>query len=336
MTVLPASATEAYVPASSTEALWYALSTVIGGHLELESSPMVKASAPVSTVPTVSSVSPASGTLAGGTPITIKGTGFVPGATVEIGQGSGAGPTAIPASKVVVVSPTEITAVTGGGAKAGSWKLYVIDSGRTSPASAGDGFTYYTHPAVSAVSPASGTVEGGTPITIKGSGFVPGATVEIGQGSGAGPTAIPASKVVVVSSTEITATTGGPAKAGSWSVFVIDAGGTSAANMGVPGDGFTYFTHPTVSAVSPASGTVKGGTPITITGTGFVPGATVEIGQGSGAGPTAIPASKVVVVSPTEITAVTGGGAKAGPWQLYVIDSGGTSPTSSGDGYTYK
>ncbi|HXB63890.1 MAG TPA: PKD domain-containing protein [Solirubrobacteraceae bacterium] len=142
VTVLPAGATEAYVPASSTEALWYALSTVVGGHLELESSPLVKASAPVSTVPKVSSVSPASGSVAGGTPITIAGTGFVPGATVEIAQGGGAGPTAIPASKVVVVSPTEITATTGGLAKAGKWNLFVIDAGGTSSANAGDQYTY--------------------------------------------------------------------------------------------------------------------------------------------------------------------------------------------------
>jgi hypothetical protein len=129
VTELPASATEAYVPASSSEALWYAVSTVIGGHLELESSPMVKASAPVSTVPTVSSVSPALGSVNGGTPIKITGTNFVPGAKVEIGQGNGPGSTAIAATEVVVVSPTEITAVTGGTAKAGTWNLYVIDSG---------------------------------------------------------------------------------------------------------------------------------------------------------------------------------------------------------------
>ncbi len=165
VTELPSSATEAYVPASSSEALWYAVSTVIGGHLELESSPMVEASAPISKVPTVSSVSPASGTVNGGTPITITGTGFVPGATVEIGQGSGAGPTAIAASEVVVVSPTEITAKTGGSAKAGTWNLYVIDSGGTSPANTDDDYTYYpaTTPMVSSVSPASGSVNGGTP-----------------------------------------------------------------------------------------------------------------------------------------------------------------------------
>jgi IPT/TIG domain len=92
---------------------------------------------------------------------------------------------------------------------------------------------------------------------------------------------------------------------------------------------------PTVSSVSPASGSVNGGTSIKITGTNFVAGATVEIGQGSGVGPTAIPASKVVVVSPTEITATTGGPAKAGTFNLFVIDSGGTSLANTGDDYTY-
>src|ERR1700722_7646944 len=142
VTELPASATEAYVPASSTEPLWYAVSTVVGGHLELESSPMIKAAAPVSTIPTVSSVSPASGSVNGGTPIKIKGTGFVAGGAVGMGRGGGSGPTAVPASEVVVVSPTEITAITGGSAKAGLWNVYVIDSAGTGSTSTGDGYTY--------------------------------------------------------------------------------------------------------------------------------------------------------------------------------------------------
>jgi hypothetical protein len=238
VTELPAGATEAYVPASSTEKLWYAVSTVVGGHLELESSPMVRASAPVSTVPAVSSVSPASGTVAGGTPITIKGTGFVAGASVKILQ-PGKGATAIPASSVVVVPPTEITAVTGGPGQPGTWNVIVTDTGGVSTANnAGDDFTYvYPKPTVSSVSPASGTVAGGTPITIKGTGFVAGASVKILQ-PGKGATAIPASNVVVVSSTEITAVTGGPGQAGTWNVIVTDAGGISTAN---PGDDYTYL-----------------------------------------------------------------------------------------------
>jgi len=187
---------------------------------------------------------------------------------------------------------------------------------------------------VSSVSPASGSVNGGTPIKIIGTGFVAGAKVEIAQGHGSGPTAIQASSVVVVSSTEITAITGGGAIAGTWNLYVIDAGGTSATNTG---DDYRYtYPVPTVSSVSPSSGPVGGGTHIKIIGAGFTSGAVVEVGQGHGVGPTAIQASEVVVVSPTEITATTGGSAKAGTWNLSVIDSGGTSPESAGDKYTYK
>lgn len=92
---------------------------------------------------------------------------------------------------------------------------------------------------------------------------------------------------------------------------------------------------PTVTAVAPSSGPLTGGTHITIHGTGFVDGAVVEIGQGYGAGPSAIKATSVDVVSGTEITAVTGSDAKAGQWNLYVITSGGTSAESSGDAFTY-
>ena len=220
--------------------------------------------------------------------------------------------------------------------------ICVAGTGYDGPTGAGtpDGITAFKTPAaisaptVSSVSPASGSVNGGAPIRITGTGFVAGATVEIGQGGGTGPTAILASNVVVVSTTEITATTGGPAKAGTWNLFVIDSGGTSLANTG---DDYTYKSSPpTVSSVSPASGSVNGGAPIRITGTGFVAGATVEIGQGGGTGPTAILASNVVVVSTTEITATTGGPAKAGTWNLFVIDSGGTSLANTGDDYTYK
>ena len=168
------------------------------------------------------------------------------------------------------------------------------------------------------MSPSSGPTAGGTPITITGTNFVPGATVVIGQGNGT-TGAIAATNVVVASSTKITAVTGGEAKAGTFIVYVITSGGTSGANTGA---NRTYTgAIPTVSAVSPKSGPYKGGTDITVTGTGFVSGSKVEIGQGSGAGPTAIAATNVTVVSPTKITAVTGGGAKAGTFSVYVITS---------------
>jgi YVTN family beta-propeller protein len=207
------------------------------------SSPLGIATRPAVKVPTVSSVRPASGPVSGGTSLTITGSGFQRGAAVEVGQGPRAA--AIPATNVKVVSPTQITATTGGSAKPGSWSLFVTEAGATSAANSGARFVY-TPLTVSRVSPRSGPVTGGTAITITGTGFARGATtVEIGQGSGAGPSAIPATNVKVVSATQITATTGGSAKPGNWHVFVIYAGRPSAATSA---DRFAYIR---VRAASP-------------------------------------------------------------------------------------
>ena len=277
----------------------------------------------IASTPTVSAVRPNSGPLAGGTAITITGTGFVAGAKVVIGQGNGT-TGAIAATSVKVVSPTQITAVTGGGAKAGSWTLFVTTSAGTSAANTGADFSYGV--TVTKVSPNTGPTSGGTAITITGTGFVAGATVVIGQGNGT-TGAIAATSVKVVSPTQITAVTGGGAKAGSWTLFVTTSAGTSAANTGAD---FSYGV--TVTKVSPNTGPTSGGTAITITGTGFVAGATVVIGQGNGT-TGAIAATSVKVVSPTQITAVTGGGAKAGSWTLFVTTSGGTG--TGYDDFTY-
>ena len=276
---------------------------------------------------TVSAVNPNHGPTTGGTPITITGTGFIAGATVEIGQGNGT-VGAIAATSVVVVNSTTITAVTGAATNAGLFNLFVTTSGGTSAGNPGDDFTYnYVVPTVSLVSPNHGPSSGGTSITITGTGFITGATVEIGQGTGL-TGAIAATSVVVVSSTTITAVTGGATKVGLFNLYVITAGGTSAVNAG---DDYTYNSVvPTVSLVSPNNGPVSGGTHITITGTGFITGATVEIGQGTGT-VGAIAATSVVVVNSTTITAVTGGGARVGVFNLFVITSGGTGAVS----YTY-
>ncbi|HEX4489801.1 MAG TPA: IPT/TIG domain-containing protein [Acidimicrobiia bacterium] len=91
----------------------------------------------------ITSATPNSGPVAGGTPIDIIGTGFAAGDQVVIGQGRGARTDTIAATQVTIVSPTEITAVTGGGAKAGTFTVYVINtSGKVSKAVADVRFTY--------------------------------------------------------------------------------------------------------------------------------------------------------------------------------------------------
>jgi hypothetical protein len=80
---------------------------------------------------------------------------------------------------------------------------------------------------------------------------------------------------------------------------------------------------PLVAGVSPSSGTLAGGTPVTITGSGFLPGESVTIGGA---------ATGVEFVSETELRAITPAGA-AGTAEVVVHDANGTS--SGGPLYTF-
>src|SRR5208283_1947970 len=160
---------------------------------------------------------------------------------------------------VVVVNSTTITATTPAGS-AGAVTVTVTVNGQSG--SLTNGFTYAVPPTVSSVSPNSGSTAGGTAVTITGTNFVAGATVTFGSAA--------ATNLVVVSGTQITATT--PAgSAGAVAVTVTNSGGQS----GSLASAFTYIAPPTVSSVSPNSGTTVGGTAVTITGTNFATGATV-------------------------------------------------------------
>ncbi len=262
---------------------------------------MVTFSAVSGPVPTVSSVSPSSGSTAGGTAVTITGTNFVAGATVTFGGTA--------ATNVAVVSSTSITATTPAGA-AGGVTVTVTNPGGQS-GSLASAFTYIAPPTVSSVSPNSGLPAGGTAVTITGTNFAAGATVTFGGTA--------ATNVVVVSSTSITATT--PAgSAGAVTVTVTNSNGLS----GSLASGFTYVVPPTVSSVSPNSGSTAGGTAVTITGTNFAAGATVTFGSTA--------ATNVVVVSSTTITATTPVGT-AGAVTVTVKVSGISGSLASG--FTY-
>ena len=174
-------------------------------------------------------------------------------------------------------------------------------------------------PTVSSVGPLSGSSEGGTHVLVKGTGFLPGATVTIGGA---------ASSVEVISETEIEAVTPAHA-AGLEEVVVSTADGESTG-----GPGYTYVSPlppppppppppPMVSSISPVSGSSEGGTKVLVEGSGFPPGATVAIGGA---------ASVVEVISETELEAVTPAHA-AGPEEVVVTDTNGVS--SGGPTYTY-
>jgi hypothetical protein len=86
-----------------------------------------------STVPTVTSISPTSGPIAGGTTVTITGTNFTGATKVVFGT--------VAATSFTVVSATEITAVSPAQA-AGAHNIYVTTPSGTSAPVAADMFTY--------------------------------------------------------------------------------------------------------------------------------------------------------------------------------------------------
>ncbi len=178
---------------------------------------------------TVTGIAPTNGTAAGGTLVTIAGTDFAVGAVVTIGG--------VGATSVNVVNATTITAVTGAHSP-GVVDVVVINPS-ASPAVLAGAFTYVAPsvaPTVSGITPATGATAGCTLVTITGTNFSGGATVQIG---GAGAT-----NVVVVNATTITAVTG-VHTAGSVDVVVTNPGGTS----GVLPSGYTYMApSATVSA----------------------------------------------------------------------------------------
>ena len=144
------------------------------------------------------------------------------------------------------------------------------------------------NPTITSVTPTSGPTAGGTQITINGTNFAAGATVRVGGALASG--------VTLVSATQLRATT--PAgTAGAQAVQVTNATGASATMAGA----FTYATAAlTLTSVSPASGPTAGGTTITLTGSGFVSGATVRVGGN--------PATSVTFVGATQLTARTPAG----------------------------
>jgi hypothetical protein len=260
--------------------------------------------------PTVSQIAPTSGPTAGGTPLAITGTGFLPGATVSLGGTTATG--------VVVVSATSITATSPAQAAGAADVVVTNTDGQSGTLSSGYIYTGANPaPTVTLITPNTGSTAGGTPVTITGTGFVAGATVSLGGTSATG--------VVVVSATSITATTPAHA-AGAVNVVVTNSDGQSSLPLT---NGYTYTVPnpaPTVSTILPISGSTTGGTPVTITGTGFLPSATVSLGGTAATG--------VVVVSATSITATTPAHA-AGAVNVVVTNSDGQSSLPLPNGYTY-
>ncbi|HEV7524756.1 MAG TPA: IPT/TIG domain-containing protein, partial [Acidimicrobiia bacterium] len=255
--------------------------------------------------PTVTSVSPTSGPAAGGTSVTITGTGFTGATAVNFG--------ATAATTFTVNNATTITA-TSPAHSAGAVDVTVTTPNGTSATSANDQFTFVAAPTVTSVSPTSGPAAGGTSVTITGTGFTGATAVNFGAAA--------ATTFTVNNATSITATS--PAhSAGTVDTTVTTPGGTSATSAA---DQFTFLAAPTVTSVSPTSGPAAGGTSVTITGTGFTGATAVNFGATAATTFTVNNATSITATSPAHST---------GTVDITVTTPGGTSATSANDQFTF-
>jgi IPT/TIG domain/PKD domain len=119
--------------------------------------------------PRVTRVAPKKGPTAGGTTVTITGSGFIDASAVSFGSAS--------ATKFTVVSNSSITAVSPA-TSSGIVDVRVTTPVATSEPTTADHFKYEA-PTVTKVSPNEGPAAGGTEVTVTGTGFAlaPGATV---------------------------------------------------------------------------------------------------------------------------------------------------------------
>ncbi|MFD8543259.1 IPT/TIG domain-containing protein [Streptomyces sp. NPDC059649] len=239
-------------------------------------------------LPVLSSVAPSSGPPAGGTTVTLRGSGLSGTTVVRFG--------ATVAPSFTVVSDTQVTAVAPAGS--GTVQITVTTPGGTSN---GVAYAYASVPVVSSVSPQQGPVFGGNTVILTGSNFSGATAVSFGSTA--------ATSFTVDSPTRISAVAPAGA-AGAAQVVVTGPGGTSS-----PGVPYFYLDAPVLSSVTPGSGPVAGGTGVTLTGSHFLGATAVRFG--------ATPAASFTVVSDTRITAVAPP-STAGAVQVTVTTPGGT------------
>jgi hypothetical protein len=230
--------------------------------------------------PTVIDVQPRTGPPSGGTPITITGTGFQSGVRVLIDGRV--------ADNITLISSTTITAeIPNAPGVSGTVPVDVeVRNVDNQSERITRGFTYVTStPVILNLQPRSGPSTVPIPITVDGTDFLAGVQLSIGGQ--------PAT-ILAVSSTRILAQTPiQPNAAGLVDIEIRNPDGGSD----VAASGFEYIPPPRISDVQPRSGGTGGGTPITITGSGFLSGVTVFLGG--------LPAPNTTLNSSTQITAQT-------------------------------
>ncbi len=260
------------------------------------------------TRPSVSTLTPSNGPIAGGTPVTIAGSNFgatkgsvffgteaVPSADLtwsatSIAVSSTPAYVAPPGTPLPVASGADVTVVTAAGASSSPGTHSVFHY---------TGNTTGTAPIIDYVSSSSGPTGGGNTVTINGAGFTGATSVTFGGVAGTSLTVVNDDRITVKAPADTTATCAN-STAGICQVVVevFTAGGHSSTTVTpilppytgpitytasgaflptpdcgcevVPQpDEYDYAAAPVITSISPSYASEAGGTAVTINGSGF-------------------------------------------------------------------
>ena len=249
--------------------------------------------------PTLTSISPAVGGAGGRSKVVITGQNLLGTTSVDFG-----GVSALSFS--VNATGTALSAVTPAAETSGS---YSVDVNVTSATGTGTLFSAFSYvaPVVTSISPGSGPGGGGVKVTIVGK-YLSGATAVSFGG-------IPATSSITVNAAGTSAVVMAPAGgSGPVDVSVTSSAGSSPV---VPGDVFTYLA-PSITAVTPSSGSGGGGTKVVLSGSNMRGTTSVSFGGSS---------AKIIAVSNTTITVLTPSG--GGSVMVSATSSAGTGSLAS-------
>ncbi|MFF7145272.1 MULTISPECIES: IPT/TIG domain-containing protein [Streptomyces] len=243
--------------------------------------------------PIINSISPNQGPAAGGTAVTLTGSGFTGASSVTFGTNP---------AQFAALSDTKISCTAPAGS--GSSAVTVTSSGGTSNSST---FTYLPSPVVSSIAPNQGPTAGGNTVTVTGTNLSGTTAVVFGSHS-----------ATITGNTSTQITVQPPAGAAApVNLTVTTAGGTSTP---LP---YFYIPLPTVDDISPALGPPLGGNAVTVTGSNLSLISTVRFGSRTSA--------SISVVSDGEITALVPLG--SGTVSVTATTPGGTSLPGVGNPY---
>lgn len=230
--------------------------------------------------PTITSISPASGSNAGGTTVTITGSNLSSATSVAMQYSNGWFE-----ASFSVISNTTVVFTSIGANGTGSVPVRVTTPGGTAYAS----FTYVTGvPTISSITPSSGSTEGGTIVTLSGTNFVNVTSVTMTFGNG-----VFQQNYTVIDANTLRITTRAATGGASFDIPITVTTQTGSASVY-----FRYVTPaPVITSISPNSGTKNGGTSVIIRGTSFTGTTSVTFGG--------TPATSFQVDSASQITAVS-------------------------------